>query len=307
MSKSAPYHIKTIAEYHRLMDLPKPEHPLVSILKFEDIKRQTNSPKTISHNFYSIALKKDFNAKLKYGQQAYDFDEGVLHFMSPKQVLSFEYRADEELNHKGWLLLVHPDFFWNTTLAKKIRHYEFFDYKLNEALHLSEKEEKMIVSIFQHIIQEYEANIDSFSQDVIIAQLELLLTYSERFYQRQFITRKISNHNILNQFEELLSAYFRTGNLMETGIPNVTYFAGELNLSANYLSRLLKTLTGQSTKHFIQDKMIDLAKEKLSTTDLSVSEIAYELGFEHLQSFSKLFKNKTSFTPSGFRQSFTRK
>jgi len=304
MTKKAPYHIKSITEYHRLMDLPKPEHPLISVLKFQDIKRHENSPQHITHNFYSIALKKDFNAKLKYGQQEYDFDEGVLHFMSPKQVLSFEYRTDEELNHKGWLLLVHPDFFWNTFLSKKIKRYEYFDYKLSEALHLSDKEEKMVVEIFLHIQQEYKGNIDNFSQDVIIAQLELLLTYSERFYQRQFTTRKITNHAILDQFEELLSAYYSKGYLIEKAIPTVQYFADELNLSANYLSRLLKNLTGQSTKHFIQDKIIDIAKEKLSTTDLSISEIAYELGFEHIQSFSKLFKSKTNFSPSEFRQSF---
>jgi len=305
MTKKAPYHIKSIAEYHRLMDLPKPEHPLISVLKFQDIKRHENSPQHITHNFYSIALKKDFNAKLKYGQQEYDFDEGVLHFMSPKQVLSFEYRSDEELNHKGWLLLVHPDFFWNTFLARKIKHYEYFDYKLSEALHLSDKEEKMVVEIFLHIQQEYKGNIDNFSQDVIIAQLELLLTYSERFYQRQFITRKVTNHNILVQFEELLSSYYRTENPTSKGIPGVSYFANELNLSANYLSRLLKILTGQSTQQHIHEKLIEKAKEKLSTTNLSVSEIAYHLGFEHPQSFSKLFKNKTNQSPLEFRQSFS--
>lgn len=304
MLNSKPYAIKSITEYHKVMDLPKPEHPLISIIKFEDIKRNQASPINITNDFYSIALKKDFNAKLKYGQQEYDFDEGVLHFMSPKQVLSFEFRTDEELNHKGWLLLVHPDFLWNTPLSKKIKEYEYFDYKINEALHLSDKEEKMIIGVIQSIAQEYQANIDHFSQDVIIAQLALLLTYSERFYQRQFTTRKITNHTILNQFEDLLSAYYSKGNLIENTIPTVQYFANELNLSANYLSRLLKNLTGQSTKHFIQDKVIELAKERLSTTDLSVSEIAYELGFEHIQSFSKLFKSKTDFTPSEFRQSF---
>ncbi|WP_281754252.1 helix-turn-helix domain-containing protein [Neptunitalea chrysea] len=301
---SKPYHIKSLTEYHKVMDLQKPEHPLISIIKFEDLKHHQSSPINITNDFYSIALKKDFNAKLKYGQQEYDFDEGVLHFMSPKQVLSFEFRTDEELNHKGWLLLVHPDFLWNTPLSKKIKEYEYFDYKINEALHLSDKEEKMIIGVIQSIAQEYQANIDHFSQDVIIAQLALLLTYSERFYQRQFTTRKITNHSILNQFEELLSAYYCKGNLIENTIPTVQYFANELNLSANYLSRLLKNLTGQSTKHFIQDKVIELAKERLSTTDLSVSEIAYELGFEHIQSFSKLFKSKTDLTPSEFRQSF---
>ncbi len=301
---SKPYHIKSITEYHKVMDLQKPEHPLISIVRFEDIKRHQASPTNITNDFYSIALKRDFNAKLKYGQQEYDFDGGVLHCMSPKQVLSFEFRTDEELNHKGWLLLVHPDFLWNTPLSRKIKDYEYFDYKINEALHLSDKEEKMIIGVMESITQEYQATIDHFSQDVIIAQLALLLTYSERFYQRQFTTRKITNHTILNQFEELLLAYYRKEHLIEKAIPTVQYFANELNLSANYLSRLLKNLTGKSTKHFIQDKIIDIAKERLSTTDLSVSEIAYELGFEHIQSFSKLFKSKTDFTPSEFRQSF---
>ncbi|RJE72014.1 AraC family transcriptional regulator [Reichenbachiella sp. MSK19-1] len=301
---SKPYHIKSITEYHKVMGLPKPEHPLISVIKFEEIKHHETNPVNITNDFYSIALKKDFNAKLKYGQQSYDFDEGILHFMSPKQVLSFEFRTDEELNHKGWLLLVHPDFLWNAPLAKKIKAYEFFDYKINEALHLSDKEEKMIAGVIDSIAQEYRANIDSFSQEVIIAQLALLLTYSERFYQRQFITRKITNHTLLTQFEELLCAYYHKEDLIEKGIPTVQYFANELNLSANYLSRLLKNLTGKSTKHFIQDKVIDLAKERLSTTELSVSEIAYTLGFEHIQSFSKLFKRKTDLTPSEFRQSF---
>ncbi|MCR9066328.1 MAG: helix-turn-helix domain-containing protein [Cytophagales bacterium] len=301
---SKPYNIKSIAEYHKLMDLQKPLHPLISIIKFEDLKRHQTSPLNITNDFYSIALKKDFNAKLKYGQQAYDFDEGVLHFMSPKQVLSFEYRTEEELNHKGWLLLVHPDFLWNTPLAKKIKEYEYFNYKINEALHLSNQEERMIIGIMQSIAHEYQATIDQFSQEIIIAHLALLLTYSERFYQRQFTTRKITNHSIFNQFEELLSAYFSNGNSIERALPSVQYFANELNVSANYLSRLLKNITGQSTKHFIHDKVIQLAKERLSTTDLSVSEIAYELGFEHLQSFSKLFKTKTNFSPSEFRQSF---
>ncbi len=302
---ASPHHIKTIAEYHRLMELPKPEHPLVSVVKFEDIKRHPgNSPKSIIHNFYSIALKKNFTAKMKYGQQDFDFDEGVMHFMAPKQVLSVQTTNKDEFKHTGWLLLIHPDFLWNTPLSKKIKQYKYFSYQVNEALHLSAKEEAMITTIIQNIAQEYYANIDSLSQDVIIAQIELLLTYSERFYQRQFITRKISNHKILNQLEELLSEYFSTDDLVDKGIPTVQFIADNLHISPNYLSHLLQLLTGQSTKQFIQEKVIDLAKEKLSTTDLSMSEIAYELGFEHPQSFSKLFKIKTNLSPLEFRQSF---
>lgn len=305
MSASNLHHIKTIAEYHRLMELPKPEHPLISVVKFEDIKRQSNNyPNSIIHNFYSIALKKNFTAKMKYGQQDFDFDEGVMHFMSPKQVLSIQTTSDEEFKHSGCLLLIHPDFLWNTPLSKKIKSYEYFSYNVNEALHLSNKEETMIIGIIQNIAQELHSNIDNLSQDVVIAQLELLLTYSERFYQRQFITRKISHHKILNNLEDLLSQYFNSYDLATKGIPTVEFIAKALNISPNYLSRLLKLLTGQSTKQFVHDKLIDLAKEKLSTTDLSVNEIAYELGFEHPQSFSKLFKIKTNFSPLEFRQSF---
>lgn len=305
MSSSNPVFIKTISDYHRLMDLPKPEHPLISVVKFEDIKRKPGiSAKTIIHNFYSIALKKDFTAKMKYGQQDFDFDEGVMHFMSPKQVLSVQATTDKELKHSGWLLLIHPDFLWNTLLAKKIKNYEYFSYNLNEALHLSEKEETLVTDIIEKIAQEYHTNIDNFSQDVIIAQIELLLTYSERFYQRQFITRKIANHKILNQLEAFLTIHFKEENLANKGIPTVQFIADSLHISANYLSRLLQLLTGQSTKQFIHDKLIDLAKEKLSTTNLSVNEIAYSLGFEHPQSFSKLFKSKTNVSPLKFRQTF---
>ena len=302
---TSPHHIKTIAEYHRFMELPKPEHPLISVVRFEDIKRMPDDSITsIINNFYSIALKKNFHAKMKYGQQEFDFDEGVMHFMSPKQVLTIETTANEAFEHSGWLLLIHPDFLWNTALTKKIKTYEYFNYNVNEALHLSDKEETLVTDIIQKIGQEYQTNIDNFSQDVIIAQIELLLTYCERFYQRQFITRKIANHYVLNQLEFLLSEYFKLDNLSHKGLPTVQYVAEHLNISPNYLSRLLQHLTGQSTKNFIHDKLIELAKEKLSTTDLSVNEIAFELGFEHSQSFSKLFKSKTNYSPLEFRASF---
>lgn len=305
MDKQAPNQIKTIGEYHLFMDLPKPQHPLISVVKFEDIKRKPDvNSKSIINNFYSIALKKSFNAKMKYGQQEYDFDEGVLAFIAPNQVIKVVLEDNAVLRHSGWLLIFHPDFLWNTPLAKKIKQYDYFGYNLTEALHLSNKEETMLIGIMQNINQEYHSNIDKFSQDVIVAQLELLLTYSERFYQRQFITRKITNHTILDRLENLLKEYFKGNELATKSLPTVQYISETLNISPNYLSRLLNTLTGQSTKQFIQDKLIDLAKEKLSTTDLTVNEIAYELGFEHTQSFSKLFKTKTNLTPLEFRQSF---
>ena len=300
-----PIRIKSISEYHQLMGLPKPEHPLVSVINFESIKKLPYSESiSLIFDFYSISLKRDFNAKMKYGQQQYDFDEGILFFMSPGQVFGIEIEKGVSLKHTGWMLLVHPDFLWNTSLAKTIRKYEFFNYSVNEALFLSDKEETIIIGLLQNIKQEYHSNIDKFSQDLIIAQIELLLTYSERFFHRQFITRKITNHKILNRLEEILDEYFGSDKLLQKGLPTVQFIAGALNVSPNYLSDLLKVLTGQSTQQHIHDKLIEKAKEKLSTTDLSVSEIAYELGFEHPQSFSKLFKTKTSLSPGAFRQSF---
>ena len=305
MANAQPLRIKTISEYHQVMGLPKPEHPLISVINFESIKNLPyNESISIVFNFYSISLKRNFNAKMKYGQQEYDFDEGIMFFMSPNQVFGIEKEKEETLRHSGWLLLIHPDFLWNTPLAKTIKQYEYFDYSVHEALFLSEKEEVTIISMMQHIQQEYHSNIDKFSQDVIIAQLELLLTYADRFYHRQFITRKISNHKILNRVEDVLTNYFNKTTVASKGLPTVQYIAEALNVSPNYLSGLLKTLTGQSTQQHIHEKVIEKAKEKLSTTNLSVSEIAYELGFEHPQSFSKLFKTKTHLSPLEFRASF---
>jgi AraC-like DNA-binding protein len=304
MKNKEPHQLKTIYDYHQFRGLPKPEHPLVSVVNLAAIRQlRDNEPKSLTQDFYSIALKRNFHGKLKYGQQEYDFDEGVMFFISPGQVYSIE--SDKALEHSGWLLFFHPDFLWNTPLAKTIKQYEFFSYAANEALHLSEKEEAIIAGIIQQIEHEYHSNIDKFSQSVIIAQLELLLTYAERFYHRQFITRKINNHKILTRLEAILTAYFNSDDLVKKGLPTVQYIAGELNVSPNYLSSLLKVLTGQNTQQHIHSKLIEKAKEKLSTTDLSVSEIAYELGFEHPQSFSKLFRTKTNLSPLEFRQTFS--
>jgi AraC-like DNA-binding protein len=263
-----------------------------------------NALKSLVFDFYSISLKRNFNAKIKYGQQQYDFDEGVMFFMAPGQVFGIETGKDAILKRSGWLLLIHPDFLWKTPLAKTIKQYEYFDYSVHEALFLSDKEETTVISIMQNIAQEYHSNIDKYSQNVIIAHLELLLTYAERFYQRQFITRKITNHDILDQLEELLTTYFAGDFATRKGLPSVQSIAEALHLSPNYLSGMLKALTGQSTQQHIHNKLIEKAKEKLSTTALSVSEIAYELGFEHPQSFSKLFKTKTNLSPLEFRHSF---
>lgn len=297
----------TIPDYHRAAGLPNPVHPLISVIHMDDVKMPiAEIPFSLIYDFYSVSLKKTHHTRYKYGQQAGDFNEGVLFFMSPGQIFGIDQpiNMDESKRPEGWMILIHPDFLWNTPLAKNIKKYEFFSYSVHEALYLSDKEEAMLTAIAKQIEQEYNANIDRFSEGVIIAQLELLLTYSERFYQRQFITRKVASHELLTRLEDFLSTYFNSGALAKEGLPSVTLIAETLNISPGYLSSLLKSLTGQSTQQHLHGKLIELAKEKLSTTNLSISEIAYELGFEHLQSFSKLFKTKTNLSPLEFRHSF---
>ena len=304
MKNTQPYRIKTISEYHQLKGLSKPEHPLVSVIHLDEMDIATTTQSSWVFDFYSIALKRNFDSevKYKYGQQTYDFDEGVMFFIAPNQVFSVQ--TDRSYKLSGWILLIHPDFLLQTSLVKTINKYEYFSYLANEALHLSGKEEKTITNIFKSIQQEYHSNIDKFSQRVIINQIELLLNFSDRFYNRQFITRKINNHQIPTRLEEIFKEYFNNDNLMEKGLPTVNDIAKAINLSPNYLSRLLKVLTGQNTQQHIQNKLIENAKIKLSTTALSISVIAFELGFEYPQSFSKLFKSKTKVSPLKFRQSF---
>lgn len=299
------FRFHSLTEFHSFCGLPKPEHPLISLIDYSKVNYPVNDNemKWVQH-FYSIGLKRNVNARFNYGQQQYDFDSGILCFVSPLQFLKIETNPDAVVEPTGWLLLIHPDFLWNTDLARKIKSYDFFQYSANEALFLSDKEEKIVVDILQNIEQEYRSNIDKFSQELIIAQIERLLIYSDRFYARQFITRKKSNHDLLSRFEQILSRYFESGKALESGIPSVKVLAGELNISPNYLGTLLRMYTEQNTQQHIQNKLIELAKERLTTTELSVSEIAYDLGFEHPQSFSKLFKAKTSQSPLEFRASF---
>lgn len=302
---SGTFRFHTLSDLHAYYGLPGPEHPMISLIDYSKVKYPDNTDSLRwLQDFYMFALKRNVQAKFNYGQQAYDFDSGVLSFFAPQQLLQVQIKPDVAVSQTGWLLLLHPDLLWNTPLAAQIKNYEFFQYKVNEALFLSEKEEAVIAEIFQKIEKEYQSNMDRFSQSLIINQLEYLLIYADRFYHRQFLTRKITNHQILNKLEVLLQEYFAEDTLINKGIPSVQQVADDLNISANYLSTLLKVLTGQSTQQFIHDKLIEKAKEKLSATDLSVSEIAYSLGFEHSQSFSKLFKAKTALTPMEFRQAF---
>ena len=301
-----PHRIKTISEFHSIFNLPKPEHPLISVVDYALLvkaKRDTNIMVTVS-DYYSISVKRGLTHKMRYGQQEYDFDEGVMYFLAPGQVLHATPVTDTDVQASGWILLIHPDFLWHSPLADMMQRYEFFDYTVHEALFLSDKEEVVLQNIIDNIKQEYHSNIDRFSQNIIISQLETLLNYAERFYQRQFITRKITNNQLLDRLDKLLRGYFQGDDLLNKGLPTVQYVADALNVSPGYLSSLLKVLTGQSTQQHIHEKLIDKAKTQLSTTEMTVSEIAYGLGFEHPQSFSKLFKSKTSVSPLEFRASF---
>ncbi|MDI1255619.1 MAG: helix-turn-helix transcriptional regulator [Flavobacterium sp.] len=305
MNQQQVHRVKSIAAFHKMKGLPAPQHPLISIFDYDSIDCTDEVHyKNFVFDFYHISIKRSVGTKYKYGQNHYDFNDGVMFFIAPNQVFGIEPIAEIATPKSGWFLMIHPDFIWNTSLAKTIKQYEFFDYAVNEALFLSEKEETTLTAIVKNIEQEYNANLDNFSQNIIISQIETLLHYSERFYQRQFITRKKANHQILDQLEKLLADYFNNEAITTKGLPTVQIIAEKLNVTPNYLSGVLKSLTGQSTQQHIHNKLIEKAKEKLATANLSISEIAYELGFEHSQSFSKLFKTKTNFSPLEYRNSF---
>lgn len=299
--ESLPKKFKSLSNLHRVFHVPKPLHPLISLIDIRDIKiLPEESFGSFILDFYKVAYKTNVSEKAKYGQDYYDFGEGGLVFSAPNQIL--ETPPDNETS--GMVLLIHPDFFLTYPLAKKIKQYGFFSYTANEALHLSDHEKETIISIFKIIDEELKSRIDDFSQDVMVAQIELLLQYCNRFYKRQFLTRKAVNNDLLQKLEELLDDYFNSEKSLKEGIPTVHYLSEQLNMSASYLSDMLRSLTGQNAQQHIHNRLIEKAKEKLSTTNLSVNEIAYELGFEHPQSFSNLFKKKTTLSPLKFRQSF---
>jgi AraC family transcriptional regulator, transcriptional activator of pobA len=300
-----PHRIETISQFHKLRNRSQPSHPLISVVDVSGTRQlQDDEPKSLVFDFYTIAFKSVHNGKMKYGQQLFDFDSGMMGFSSPGQVISVEVEKEKTVEQSGWMILIHPDFLWHTALAKKIKQYGFFDYAVDEALFVSETEQTILNGIIRNIKQESERSIDKFTQEIIIAELEVLLAYADRFYQRQFITRKMANHQILDKLNDLLNDCFNDEAMRRDGLPKVAFIAAQLNVSPHYLSGLLRSLTGLNTQQHIHMKLVEKAKELLSTTSLSVSEIAYTLGFEQIQSFSKLFKIKTNLSPLAFRQSF---
>lgn len=295
-------HIKSISQLAKELGLPAPLHPLVMLVNYNKVSPgMFPKGQKISLDFYKISFKQTFKGKTKYGQGYYDFEEGGLAFLKPKQIV---FSPEDTASYVGFSLYFHQDFIRSYPLGNSITQYGFFSYNVFEALFLSAKEKAIITTLFNSIASELDNNIDQFSQDVLVSQIELLLNYCNRFYNRQFITRKAVNHDIITSLDDLLGSYFKEGNTLKNGLPSVKYISDQLNLSQRYLSDMLRSLTGLNTQQYIQNAIIEKAKEKLSATNLSVSEIAYELGFEHSQSFSKLFKAKTHLSPLAFRQSF---
>ena len=302
--KNQPKIFQSISELHKAMGQPKPMHPLISVL---DYGKAIFDPKDFEQgiilDFYKISFKTNFSGKLRYGHGFYDFEEGGMSFVAPGQILKMQ---EEEADYSGMSLNIHPDFIRSYTLNENIKKYGFFSYSAAEALYLSEKEKETILAVFANIQDELDQRIDNFSQDVIISQLELLLNYSNRFYNRQFITRKGVNHDMLSKLENLLEDYFNTEKPVENGLPTVQFVADEMQLSPRYLSDLLRSTSGQNTQQFIHDKLIEKAKEYITKGTFSISEIAYKLGFEHPQSFNKLFKKKTNISPVAFQELFNK-
>lgn len=305
----APHRFKTLSDALRAINMHAPQHPLIALINGLDKSLNLQSP-TYRHvlNFYKISFRPHHGGTIKYGQTHFDFKGGGMLFAAPNQIIGGKEEENDtnesECINQQITLLIHPDFLLNYPLAEKIKQYNYFSYSINESLHLADKEKKVILSVFMIIEDELDNRIDEFSQDVIISQIELLLNYANRFYKRQFITRKTVNSSILQKMEEILEEYFSNEKALNLGVPTVQYLADQVNLSPSYLSDMLRSLTGQNAQQHIHQKLIEKAKEKLSTTSLSVSEIAYELGFEHSQSFSKLFKRKMKLSPLKFRASF---
>ncbi|AWM32324.1 helix-turn-helix domain-containing protein [Hymenobacter nivis] len=292
--------LATVTDYTRFCGLPAPAHPLLTLI---DLAGARHAPPPaplppVMQQLYTVWLKRDFKGRLHYGHQAYDFSEGVLGFVAPGQVFSVDETLDiSELS--GWMLVFHPDLLRKYPLGQKITSYGFFSYQVHEALHISAQEEALLDGLLATLRGEYERPIDAFSQDVLVSQIELLLSYANRFYHRQFLTRRAPAHDLLSRFEALLAAYFATEG--PRPLPTVQHFADALHVSPAYLSDLLRSLTGQNTQQHIHHVLIERAKLLLRSTSLTVNETAFRLGFEYPQYFSRLFKSKTGLTPAAYR------
>lgn len=297
--KNIVYNVETIGQLHEIAGLEKPKNSLVTVVDYSKVQTE-NTPESGSFkcSFYSINFKK--HCSFIYGRQTFDHQEGTMHCTAPEQIITFD-RQKEAGSSEGWGLYFHPELIRNTELGKKINEYSFFSYDENEALHLSEDEKNTLISILKQIQNEYHTSIDRYSNELIVSNIELLLNYCKRYYGRQFITRTNQNKDIIVRFEKFITDYCNSEQIKEQGIPSVKFCAESMNLSANYFSDLLKSETGKNTQEHIHYYLLERAKYLLTHTEHSVSEIAYNLGFEYSQNFSKLFKKKVGITPTLFR------
>lgn len=296
-------HFKALASYLDYLGLPRPEHPMLSVFNskgkgYLPCPRESSPP--ITNDCYSISFKKHVKGNLYYGRTKYDFTNGALFFISPRQVLQWDNSVVFE--QKGFSINFHEDFLKGTELAHSIKKYGFFSYSVNEALHLSPKEEKQLEAIVENIEIEYQNNQDAFSKEIIVSQLDTLLKYANRFYERQFLNRKEISNNLLDQFNQHLAKYFESGQLQEKGIPRIEQIADSMSVSQRYLSDTLKKETGKTTTEHLHLHLIDEAKNMLLQPNVSISEVAYELGFDYPPHFSKLFKKKEGISPTEYRE-----
>ncbi len=295
------FRIESITQVHDLVGFPKPKHPLVSVIRFtgEAMKPDLREVRFVN-DLYQVMLKDGFSGTLGYGRNSYDFHEGTLVFTSPGQVLSFD--GDKEHHAaEGWMLLFHPDLIRQSPLGSSIDQYTFFSYEVHEALHLSDDEKASVYDIVGKIEREYNQNIDQHSQKLIVSNIELLLNYCTRYYDRQFYTRSNLSKDAVSNFEKLLRDYYHSDQPLFSGVPTVQYCGEQLNMSPNYLSDLLKKETGRNAQEHIHGFLINKAKNKLLASQEPISQIAYDLGFEYPQHFSKIFRSKTGMSPTQYR------
>lgn len=293
-------HIKNLSQAHEMMGIAPPKHPLISIVHWEDLVQMQKASGTvrIMSDFYTVMLK-DADCALQYGRNYYDFDQGLLTFIGPKQVFSAN---NDHFSATGWMLTFHPDLIRKSNLGKNIGNYSFFSYDVHEALHLSDKEEEILNDCIAKMEFELDQNIDAHSRNLLVSNIELLLNYCNRFYERQFHTRADSHSDVVTNVERLIRDYYNEDQQLRDGTPTIQYLANEVNLSANYLSDLLKKETGRNTKEHINYFVVDRAKTILLNTEKNVSEVAYDLGFNYPHYFSRMFKKETGMTPQKYRE-----
>ncbi|MCA0428819.1 MAG: helix-turn-helix transcriptional regulator [Bacteroidetes bacterium] len=294
-------HLQSISDLHKLFNLGNSQHPLVTVLDFSQVTEYVEQHSKLSTDFYSVMFKNYCKNTLKYGRKTIDFQDGNLVCIAPNQTIEIDTEVEERPDKMGWGLFFHPDLIRSTSLQVKLKQYSFFHYEVSEALHLSDKEKTILVECIHKIQHEIQENIDEYSQHILVSSIELLLNYCSRFYGRQLITRSQVNKSVIAKIEHILAAYFAENRAKEQGLPSVKFLADSVNLSASYLSDLLRKETGKNAQEHIHFYLIEEAKNSLMNTDKNISEIAFDLGFDYPQYFAKLFKQKTGKTPLEYR------